>query len=370
MRRLLLALACAAALYAPASMAQGVPVAKRCTGSVKVHSVLATSIRTAEGLVHGRQGAHPQPAEPGGVEPVVPSRGRSAAADHGLRRLGLSLLPQAQPRLLRDHGRQARAVAREPRAVGRAAALSQASPIGRPRRAGELRRAYCRIEGEEGRGGPGACSRPPGRAVLLGGAPATAGQDPAPPDQRRPARSPVRTSRAFDNTLRRAARSNVGLPTSGGGRTDVRRRRLQRCCETRSLCAPPHTRRRARAHRRPRGQDPGATAKRASRRCISGSPTRSVKPRRRARRVGGLPCAAAAPAPPATAAVAASSAVSGQRTSRKPSSRRRASSSSGVRPPSTALNSSGVSGNAAATASISCSLSGASTNRTSAPASR
>jgi hypothetical protein len=48
MRRLLLALACAAALCAPASMAQGVPVAKRCSGSVKVHSVLARSIRTTK----------------------------------------------------------------------------------------------------------------------------------------------------------------------------------------------------------------------------------------------------------------------------------------------------------------------------------
>ena len=48
MRRLLLALACVGALYAPASMAQGVPVPKRCTGSVKVHSVLASSIRTTK----------------------------------------------------------------------------------------------------------------------------------------------------------------------------------------------------------------------------------------------------------------------------------------------------------------------------------
>ena len=50
-----------------------------------------------QGLVHGGQGAHPQPADQGGVEPVVPSRGRPAAADDGLRRLGLPLLPQAQP---------------------------------------------------------------------------------------------------------------------------------------------------------------------------------------------------------------------------------------------------------------------------------
>jgi hypothetical protein len=48
MRRLLLALTCAAALCAPASLAQGVPVAKRCDGSVKVHSVLARSIRTTK----------------------------------------------------------------------------------------------------------------------------------------------------------------------------------------------------------------------------------------------------------------------------------------------------------------------------------
>ena len=48
MRRLLLAMACAAALCAPASLAQGVPVSKRCSGSVKVHSVLAGSIRTTK----------------------------------------------------------------------------------------------------------------------------------------------------------------------------------------------------------------------------------------------------------------------------------------------------------------------------------
>jgi hypothetical protein len=48
MRRLLLAVACAAALCAPAALAQGVPVAKRCSGAVKVHSVLAGSIRTTK----------------------------------------------------------------------------------------------------------------------------------------------------------------------------------------------------------------------------------------------------------------------------------------------------------------------------------
>jgi hypothetical protein len=48
MRRLLLAVICVAALGAPASMAEGVPVAKRCTGTVKVHSLLASSIRTTK----------------------------------------------------------------------------------------------------------------------------------------------------------------------------------------------------------------------------------------------------------------------------------------------------------------------------------
>lgn len=48
MRRLLLAALCAAALCAPVAMAQGVPVAKRCTGSVKVHAILAGSIRTTK----------------------------------------------------------------------------------------------------------------------------------------------------------------------------------------------------------------------------------------------------------------------------------------------------------------------------------
>jgi hypothetical protein len=48
MRRPLLAVACIAALCAPASTARGVPVANRCSGSVKVHSVLASSIRTTK----------------------------------------------------------------------------------------------------------------------------------------------------------------------------------------------------------------------------------------------------------------------------------------------------------------------------------
>ncbi len=72
--------------------------------------------------------------------------------------------------------------------------------------------------------------------------------------------------------MRRPARSNVGLPTSGRGRTDVRRAGLQRCCETRALCAegaPARGAPRARtpptpslgdavgaAQRRPRGQRP------------------------------------------------------------------------------------------------------------------
>jgi hypothetical protein len=48
MRRLLLVVGCAAALCAPSSMAAGVPVATRCSGSVKVGSVLAGSIRTTK----------------------------------------------------------------------------------------------------------------------------------------------------------------------------------------------------------------------------------------------------------------------------------------------------------------------------------
>jgi hypothetical protein len=48
MSRLFLAVVCAAALCAPASMAQGVPVSKRCVGSVKVRSILAGSIRTTK----------------------------------------------------------------------------------------------------------------------------------------------------------------------------------------------------------------------------------------------------------------------------------------------------------------------------------
>ena len=50
----------------------------------------------------------------------------------------------------------------------------------------------------------------PGSLVLLGGS------------RLRGAES-LRTSSAFRNTLRRAARSNVGLPPCRGGRTDVRR---------------------------------------------------------------------------------------------------------------------------------------------------
>ena len=48
----------------------------------------------------------------------------------------------------------------------------------------------------------------------------------------------------------------------------------------------------------------------------------------------------------------------------------RSSASAGVLPPSTQLKTSGMSGNASATATISSSVSGASTNSTSAPASR
>jgi hypothetical protein len=48
MRRVLLALACVLALCAPAAMARGVPVAERCSGSVKAHAVLAGSIRTTK----------------------------------------------------------------------------------------------------------------------------------------------------------------------------------------------------------------------------------------------------------------------------------------------------------------------------------
>jgi hypothetical protein len=48
MRRLLLLLGCAVALCAPSSMAAGVPVAKRCDGSVKVGATVAGSIRTTK----------------------------------------------------------------------------------------------------------------------------------------------------------------------------------------------------------------------------------------------------------------------------------------------------------------------------------
>ena len=51
----------------------------------------------------------------------------------------------------------------------------------------------------------------------------------------------LRTSRAFRNPFRRAAGSNVGLAPSGRGRTDVRRSRLQRCCETRAIAPATHT---------------------------------------------------------------------------------------------------------------------------------
>src|SRR3954468_168210 len=51
-----------------------------------------------------------------------------------------------------------------------------------------------------------------------------------------------RTSRAFGNALRRDARSNVGLPTSGRGRTDVRRQRPHRVLRKTRDCTPTHTR--------------------------------------------------------------------------------------------------------------------------------
>jgi methyltransferase family protein len=52
----------------------------------------------------------------------------------------------------------------------------------------------------------------------------------------------LRTSSAFRNTLRRAARPNVGLPPSGRGTTDVRRPRLQKVLRnTRDCTANSHT---------------------------------------------------------------------------------------------------------------------------------
>ena len=98
-----------------------------------------------EGLVHGRQGADPQPQ---GGGPVERARGRptptpppKAAADHGLHRHGLPLLSQAQPRLLLDSDRQVRAVAREPRAIGQAATQRTAMTIFR----GQATRPQARI---------------------------------------------------------------------------------------------------------------------------------------------------------------------------------------------------------------------------------
>ena len=269
---------------------------------------LATSIRTTKVSCTRRQGAHPQPAEPGGVEPVVPSRGRPAAAGHWLRGLGLSLLPQAQPRLLRDHGRQARAVAREARPVGcrrRAeSGLAQSVIRAAPVSCAALTAAS---RGKEGGGGPGACGRPPGRAVLPGGAPATAGQDTCAPSPRRSERD-VKDARFVHHHPRDAARRAPPAARSGSGRD------REAGLEALHLCQPDEV-----------GE--AVEGERAV-----------VVPACRSRRSCASDCW--------TAAVAASRAVSGQRTRRKPSSRRCASSSSGVRPPSTASNSSGVSGNA------------------------
>ena len=46
----------------------------------------------------------------------------------------------------------------------------------------------------------------------------------------------LRSSRALRNALRRAARSNVGLPTSTGVGPTFDARGSKRCCETRAIC--------------------------------------------------------------------------------------------------------------------------------------
>src|SRR3954449_4556761 len=71
----------------------------------------------------------------------------------------------------------------------------------------------------------GAYDRIEGRRVVAVGARA-APRERAAPGRR--AAELLRISSAFRNTLRRRGRSNVGLPPSGGGRTDVRRQRPRR----------------------------------------------------------------------------------------------------------------------------------------------
>src|SRR5579883_1570052 len=122
-----------------------------------------------------------------------------------------------------------------------------------------------------------------------------------------------------------------------------------------------------------RGSPGGPPPKRRSSSRTSGNPTHSRKSPNRDRRSiapRGVPSARMQANTSAMARVAASRALMGKMTIRNPRARRRSSPRGGVLPPSAQLNRRGVSGKARATASTSSSSWGASTNRTSAPASR
>ncbi len=91
----------------------------------------------------------------------------------------------------------------------------------------------------------------------------------------------LRTSGVFRNTLRPSA-SNVGLAPSRRGKTDVRRPRIQRCCERRAIAPPRRARLRTttRASNRPPAPLPlgDAVKRRAAHPATSDCPVPSQPP--------------------------------------------------------------------------------------------
>ena len=98
--------------------------------------------------------------------------------------------------------------------VGAAVAPPRSRPL--PARASGGARRLLPHRGERVAAVAASRGRPLVAAVLLGGRPGTPGQDTSVAPRRRATRGVPRNSRAFHNTLRRGARSNVGLPRLDG----------------------------------------------------------------------------------------------------------------------------------------------------------
>ena len=224
-----------------------------------------------QGLVRGRQGAHPQPAEPGGVEPGVPSRGRSPAADdwaawsRAITASASATPTTARPRAACSCSGASATCCRASRRAESghapaASAAARACAARRPRR-GAPPAIVLR--------GPPSCL-----AVLLG----PLGRTSAPGHVGAEVRH---GSRVLRNTFRAAREGVAGIDAHSRRQSGHPSGVSRDGYETHALHAPTRTKGDdgARPNRRqPRGQDPGAAAKRASRRCMSANPMRSVKP--------------------------------------------------------------------------------------------